>query len=78
MQLYISMAAEVYFYFSNAHTLGVGFGRNLLSPGALVTRRRMTGEVIIGYLTNKSASKGGNFAAAVAIDGRVGPSKDRR
>jgi TetR/AcrR family transcriptional regulator len=52
VQLYLSIASEVYFYFSNAYTLGVGFGIDFLKPNAIKVRRRTIVKTIVGYLTN--------------------------
>ncbi|MCC6851937.1 MAG: TetR/AcrR family transcriptional regulator [Comamonadaceae bacterium] len=40
VQLYISIAAEGYFYLSNCHTLSRIFGRDLMAPRALAARAR--------------------------------------
>lgn len=50
VQLYITIASLGYFYLSNAHTLGVVFSRNLLSPRSRGARRRHIQEVVAGYL----------------------------
>ena len=50
IQLYISIAALGYFYFSNAATLSAIFGRDLLDPEAVAFRRRHVVEVILSYL----------------------------
>ena len=52
IQLYLSIASEVYFYFSNAYTLGVSFGVDFLTSKAVKARRRNIVKTIIGYLTN--------------------------
>jgi TetR/AcrR family transcriptional regulator len=52
VQLYLSIASEVYFYFSNAYTLGVSFGHDFLAPEAVQMRRRMIVGTILGYVTN--------------------------
>ena len=57
VQLYLSIASEVYFYFSNAYTLGVGFGVDFLAPQAVKLRRRTIVKTIIGYLTNTEADR---------------------
>lgn len=49
-QLYLSIAAETYFYLSNAYTLGATFGRDLLSEAALKERRAVVVDVILRYL----------------------------
>ena len=38
VQLYVSIAGLCYFYLSNAHTLSVVFGRDLLSPPVMAER----------------------------------------
>ena len=50
VQLYVTIASLGYFYLSNAHTLGVVFERDLLSPRACAARRRHIREVVEGYL----------------------------
>ncbi len=50
VQLYISIAALGFFYFSNIHTLSTVFGRNLSKPDAIGRRRRHAEDVILGYL----------------------------
>ena len=52
-QLYISIAAEGYFYLSNAHTLSVIFGKKLLARSEIETRRCHISNVILGYLLKK-------------------------
>lgn len=50
MQLYISIAALGYFYFSSIHTLSVAYGKDLASKSQRLKRRRHVAEVILGYL----------------------------
>ncbi len=50
IQLYISIAALGYFYFSNAATLSAIFGRDLLDRQAVEQRRRHAIDVILSYL----------------------------
>lgn len=50
IQLYISIAALGYFYFSNAATLSAIFGRDLLNREAVEWRRQHVVEVILSYL----------------------------
>jgi AcrR family transcriptional regulator len=50
VQLYISIAALGYFYFSNMHTLSAIFGRDLAVPRRLAERRRHAVDVVLGYL----------------------------
>ena len=50
VQLYISIAALGYFYFSNAATLSAIFGRDLLEHEAVEQRRRHAVEVVLSYL----------------------------
>ena len=49
-ELYITIAALGFFYFSNVHTLSVIFGRDLNAPAARRRHRRHAVEVILGYL----------------------------
>jgi AcrR family transcriptional regulator len=51
VELYISICALGFMYFSNRHTLGVIFGRDLMSPDALDQRKRTNVDIIISYLT---------------------------
>ena len=50
VQLYVSIAALGYFYFSNIHTLSTIFGRDLSAPRRLAERKRHAVEVVLGYL----------------------------
>jgi AcrR family transcriptional regulator len=50
VQLYISLAAVSYFFFSNAATLSTAFGRELMSPSELKGRRAHAVEVILDYV----------------------------
>lgn len=50
VQLYISIAALGFFYFSNIHTLSTVFGRDLSNVPAIEERRRHAEDVILGYL----------------------------
>jgi TetR/AcrR family transcriptional regulator len=49
-QLYVSMSALSYFYFSNSATLSTGFGRDLASEAERKARREHAVEVIISYV----------------------------
>jgi AcrR family transcriptional regulator len=50
VDLYISICALGYLYFSNQHTLGVIFGRNLITPKLLQQRKTTIADIIIRYL----------------------------
>ncbi len=50
VQLYISIAALGYFYFSNIHTLSTIFGRDLMAKLAIEERRDHVVDVILGFL----------------------------
>ena len=50
VQLYISIASLSYFYLSNGATLAAAFGRDLMTPAAMATRRAHAVEVIMRYL----------------------------
>ena len=50
LQLYISLAALSYFFFSNAATLTTAFGRELTSPSELKVRRAHAVEVMLDYV----------------------------
>jgi AcrR family transcriptional regulator len=47
VQLYISIAAEGYFYLSNRYTLSRIFGRDLMAPKALAERARHNADMIL-------------------------------
>ncbi|HEX7053226.1 MAG TPA: TetR/AcrR family transcriptional regulator [Burkholderiales bacterium] len=47
VQLYISIAAEGYFYLSNRYTLSRIFARDLMAPRALAARERHVRELIL-------------------------------
>ncbi len=49
-QLYITIAALGFFYFSNVHTLSVIFGRNLNAPEARRQHLRHAVQVVLGFL----------------------------
>lgn len=49
-QLYVSMSALSYFYFSNSATLSTGFGRDLASDAERKARREHVVEVITSYV----------------------------
>jgi AcrR family transcriptional regulator len=51
LHLYLSISALGYFYFSNAATLSLAFGRQLLSEDERNERRRHCVEVILSYVT---------------------------
>ncbi len=50
VQLYISISALSYFYFSNAATLATAFEHDLLSPAAKTARRDHAVDVVLRYL----------------------------
>ncbi|MGE0718583.1 MAG: TetR/AcrR family transcriptional regulator [Alphaproteobacteria bacterium] len=50
LDLYLTIAALGYFYFSNIHTLSVVFGRALADPDAAVRRCAVNVEVVLRYL----------------------------
>jgi AcrR family transcriptional regulator len=54
VQLYVSIAALGYFYFSNIHTLSAAFGKDLASRRHRLTRRQHVVDVILGYLRPQS------------------------
>jgi hypothetical protein len=49
-ELYITIAALGFFYFSNIHTLSTIFGRNLNSPVARRRHSQHVLNVILGFL----------------------------
>lgn len=51
LHLYLSISALGYFYFSNAATLSVAFGRQLLSEPERNERRKHCVDVIMSYVT---------------------------
>jgi AcrR family transcriptional regulator len=50
VQLYISIAGEVYFYLSNRYTLSRIFDRDLMAPRALAQRARHVSEMMMNAL----------------------------
>jgi len=50
VQLYITIAALSYFYFSNAATLATAFEHDLLSPASRASRREHAVEVVFRFL----------------------------
>ena len=50
LDLYLTIAALGFFYFSNIHTLSVVFGRNLADPSAIAARRQVHEDVVLGHL----------------------------
>jgi TetR/AcrR family transcriptional regulator len=50
LQLYITIAALGYFYFANVATLSTAFGRELMSPNELKSRRAHVVEVVLDYM----------------------------
>ena len=57
VQLYISIAAEGYFYLSNRHTLSRIFGRDLMTPKALAERARHNADMILHALRRMPARR---------------------
>ena len=57
VQLYISIAAEGYFYLSNRHTLSRIFGRDLMAPKALAERARHNADMILYALRRMPARR---------------------
>jgi AcrR family transcriptional regulator len=57
VQLYISIAAEGYFYLSNRYTLSRIFGRNLMAPKALAQRARHNADMILHALRRLPATR---------------------
>jgi TetR/AcrR family transcriptional regulator len=58
IDLYISICALGYLYFSNQYTLGVIFGRDLITLSALQHRKTSIADMIISYLTRPNAAAG--------------------
>jgi AcrR family transcriptional regulator len=50
VELYISICALGFLYFSNRHTLGVIFGRDLMSAEAIARRKKTNVDIIVSYL----------------------------
>jgi TetR/AcrR family transcriptional regulator len=50
VELYITISAISYFYFSNAYTLGYIFSRNMLTPQNIKAREQHIVDVVLGYL----------------------------
>lgn len=51
LELYISICALGYLYFSNQYTFGAIFGRNLITPSGLERRKVVIADMIISYLS---------------------------
>jgi AcrR family transcriptional regulator len=64
VQLYISIAALSFFYLSNSATLGVIFGRDLLSQEARDERLEHMTALVLAALTGKSSAVFGRDGAA--------------
>jgi AcrR family transcriptional regulator len=56
VDLYISICALGYLYFSNQYTLGVIFGRDLITASALRQRKTSIADMIISYLMRPDAA----------------------
>jgi AcrR family transcriptional regulator len=56
VQLYISIAALGYFYFSNMATLSAIFARDLAEPRRLAERKRHAVDMVLGYLRPDAAA----------------------
>lgn len=50
LDLYITIAALGYFYFSNIHTLSVVFGRDLAQPATVAARSDLHVDLVLRYL----------------------------
>lgn len=59
IDLYISICALGYLYFSNKHTLGVIFSRDLTAPAAVNRRKGSITDMIMSYLAVRPGSRGG-------------------
>jgi len=55
VDFYVSMCALCIMYFSNQHSLGVIFGRQMTSDANIERRRRTVVEFVLGYLQNPDA-----------------------
>lgn len=62
VDLYISICALGYMYFSNQYTLGVIFNRNLTSPKALQKWKLTIVDLIISYLSRDDRRKASNLS----------------
>lgn len=56
LDLYISICALGYMYFSNQYTLGVIFSRDLITPSALERRKVAIADIIISYLSRDQST----------------------
>jgi AcrR family transcriptional regulator len=68
VDLYISICALGYMYFSNQHTLGVIFGRKLTAPDALKLRKATIADIVVSYLTRGARSKPGRRSGTLGMD----------
>ena len=55
VDFYISMCALCIMHFSNQHSLGVIFEREMTSPASIARRKRTVVEFVLGYLQNSDA-----------------------
>lgn len=71
-QLYMSISAECYFYFSNAHTLSAAFALDLMRPDAVAARRAHVIEFVGNAVRSSGADMAGTAAAAASerVEGR--------
>src|SRR4051794_9556957 len=52
VDFYVSLCALCIMYFSNQHTLGVIFAREMTSPASIARRKRTVVEFVLSYLQN--------------------------
>ena len=55
VDFYVSICALCIMYFSNQHSLGVIFEREMTSPASIARRKRTVVEFVLGYLQNSDA-----------------------
>lgn len=72
VDFYVSLCALCIMHFSNQHTLGVIFGRDMMSPANIKRRRRTVIDFVLSYLQAPNATrlpsphrKGGTVAPAL-------------
>lgn len=55
VDFYVSLCALCIMYFSNQHTLGVIFGRDMMTPASIARRRRTVIDLVLSYLQMQNA-----------------------
>lgn len=76
VELYISISALAYHFFSNQSTFSVIFGKDFRGREVIAERLKHIEDVILGYLQFRpGTSRGSNHAAIAESDGHKAPAK---